>query len=134
MIRTALALALALVLSTAACNTTRPRRGEEGAPKAVVLCAPDGKERAETIARALNTSHGYDVLLKVTTIRRAKSSVAVYGLKDAPERLEEVAGLLSDLGIGTATGPGSIEVLPFPQHATGGNAVVFWLGGNPQRP
>jgi hypothetical protein len=123
-------VALALVLLTSACNATRPRRGEEGAPKAVVLAAPDGKERAETIARALNTSLGYDVLLKVTTIRRARSSVAVYGLKDAPERLEEIVALLRDLGIDTGTGPGSTEVLPFPQHATGGNAVVVGLGAD----
>lgn len=125
---------LALVPLAAACNTARPPRGEEGAPKAVVLCGEGAKERAETIARALNSSLDYDVLLKVTTIRRAKSSVAIYGLRDRPERLDELTELLHDLAIGAGTGPGEIELLPFQQHATGGNALVFWLGDGEAQP
>jgi len=116
----ALVLAAAGATALAGCGT-RPVRGEEGAPKAVVLGAPDQDAATQSVARALN-ERGYDVLRKSTTIVRARSSMAVYDAHDHPERVDELTRLLhEDLAF-------PIDVLPFQQHATGGNAVVIWLG------
>ena len=111
--------AIACVLC-AGCGS-RPIRGEEGAPRAVVLCGTGQDEVSGSIARALN-ERGYDVLRKSTTLARSRSSMAVYDVRNHPERVDELTRLLhDDLGL-------PIEVLPFPRHATGGNAVVIWLG------
>jgi len=57
---------------------------------------------------------------------RDRSTAAVYGAHDFPDRAEDVARILHDeLGL-------TIDVLPFQQHATGGNAVVVWLGNDDQ--
>jgi predicted CoA-binding protein len=111
--------ALCALLLLAACGS-RPPRGEEAAPKAVVLSTADRAHDSEVVARALHES-GYDVLRKSTTIARARSTAAVYAVLEHPERVDEVTQLLADAGV-------AAEVLPFPSHATGGNMVVVWLG------
>jgi|SRR6187455_2268044 len=104
----------------AACGT-RPIRGEEGSPRAVVLSTAAANAESERIARALN-DHGFEVVRKSTTIVRERSTAAVYAARENPERVADVAQILHDeLGL-------AIDVLPFQQHATGGNAVVVWLG------
>ena len=115
-----LMLCAALPLALAACGS-RPVRGEEGAPKAVVLAAPYQDEISIKIAQALNL-RGYDVLRKSTSIRRAQSSLAIYDVRNHPERVEDMKLLFhTELSF-------PIDVMPFYQHATGGNAVVVWLG------
>jgi len=111
--------ALCALLLLAACGS-RPRRGEEAAPKAVVLSTTDRAQDSETVARVLH-ENGYEVLRKSTTIERARSTAAVYAVLENPERVDEIARLLADAGV-------AAEVLPFPSHATGGNMVVVWLG------
>jgi hypothetical protein len=116
------AIAVLLLFSTAACGS-RPRPGEEGAPRAVVLSLAEQDELSAKVARALN-GHGYEVVRRSTTIRRERSSASVYGVRVYPERPGEVERILRDeAGL-------TIEVLPFQQHATGGNAVVVWLGSD----
>jgi hypothetical protein len=111
---------VAFALALAACGS-RPTRGEAGAPKAVVLSSTAKAAESERIAVALH-ERGYDVIRKSTTIVRDRSSAAVYGAHDTPERVDEITELLhDDLGL-------PIEILPFQQHATGGNFVVVWLG------
>jgi hypothetical protein len=114
-------LLLAAILPVLAACGSRPMRGEEGAPRAVVLSTAAADAESQRIARAFN-DHGYSVLRKSTTIVRDRSTAAVYGIHDFPDRVDEVAKILHDeLGL-------AIDVLPFQQHATGGNAVVVWLG------
>lgn len=116
-----LAAAAVLALGLCAGCGSRPIRGEEGPPRAVVLAGAEQDAVSDRIARALN-ERGYDVLRKSTSIARAHSSMAIYDVRNHPERVDELTGLLhEDLGF-------PIEVLPFPRHATGGNAVVIWLG------
>ena len=107
-----------LVPALAACGT-RPYRGEEGAPKAVVLCPPELRDAGQAVARGLQKSD-YDVVLKVTAIPRERSALAVYGIHDNPDRLGAMKRFADDLGA-------DVEFLPFQQHATGGNTVVIWL-------
>ena len=115
---------LAVLPLLAACGT-RPLRGEAGPPRAVVLSLASADAESERIARALN-DHGFDVVRKSTTIVRDRSTAAVYGAHDFPDRVESVTQILHDeLGL-------AIDVLPFQQHATGGNAVVVWLGTDDQ--
>jgi hypothetical protein len=111
----------AATLLLAGCSS-RPFRGEEGAPRAVVFSLPAQDRQSEILARALHDL-GYDVLRKSTPIVRPKTSVAVYDVKGRPERVREVSKLVEDLGMR----PDEV-VLPFQQHATGGNIVVAWLG------
>jgi hypothetical protein len=118
-------LALALLLLLAAGCGSRPRRGEEAAPRAVVLSTVERDRDSEAVARALHED-GYDVLRKSTTIVRERSSAAVYAVLEDPERVERVAELLAEAGV-------QAEVLPFPAHATGGNMVVVWLGRDAPR-
>ena len=99
---------------------TRPFRGEEGAPRAVILSLAAQDRESETLARALH-ERGYDVLRKSTTIARPTSSAAVYAVLEHEDRVDEVARLLAEAGV-------AAEVLPFPYHAAGGNMVVVWLG------
>jgi hypothetical protein len=116
------AIAAILCLCAAACGT-RPYPGEEGPPRAVVLSLAEQDELSATVAHALN-AHGYEVLRRSTTIRRERSSASVYGVRAYPERPGEVERILRDeAGL-------TIEVLPFQQRATGGNAVVVWLGSD----
>jgi len=104
----------------------RPVRGEEGAPKAVILCAADQDQISDEIARALNAK-GYDVLRKSTPLQRSHSSMAIYDMRSHPERLDDLTRTVTkDLAL-------QLEVLPFQQHATGGNAVVIWLGPDASR-
>jgi hypothetical protein len=111
---------LALAAAAAGCGS-RPPQAERGPARAVVLSTAAADAQSERIARALN-EHGYEVVRKSTTIVREKSAAAVYAVHDHPDRPDEVARILHDeLGL-------TIEVLPFQQHATGGNAVVVWLG------
>jgi hypothetical protein len=98
----------------------RPIRGEEGPPKAVVLCAAGQDELSSRIARALNEK-GYDVVRRSTPIARSRSSMAVYDVRGNPDRVEDLTRLFDE----ELAFP--IEVLLFQQHATGGNAVVIWL-------
>jgi len=115
------AIVLCAVLPLLAACGTRPIRGEEGSPRAVVLSTAAADADSERIARALN-DHGFAVVRKSTTIVRERSTAAVYGVRDFPDRVDNVARILHDeLGL-------AIDVLPFQQHATGGNAVVVWLG------
>ena len=114
---------LAAVLFVAAGCGSRPLRGEEGAPRAVILSTASGDAQSAALTKALH-DRGYDVLRKSTTIPRDKTSAAVYGVREHPERIDEVAGVMKDVGLGFA------EVLPFAQHATGGNIVVVWLGAD----
>lgn len=112
----------ALLVLAAACGS-RPKPGEEGAPRAVVLSLAEQDGLSGAVARALN-DHGYEVIRRSTTIRRERSSASVYGVRLYPERPGEVERILRDeAGL-------TIEVLPFQQHATGGNAVVVWLGAD----
>ena len=114
------AIAALLSLSAAACGS-RPPPGEDGPPRAVVFSLAEQDELSQTVARSLN-GHGYEVLRRSTTIRRERSSASVYGVRAHPERPGEVERILRDeAGL-------AIEVLPFQQRATGGNAVVVWLG------
>ena len=114
------AIAALLALSAAACGS-RPAPGEDGPPRAVVFSLAEQDELSQTVARALN-DQGYDVLRRSTTIRRERSAAAVYGVRAHPERPGEVERVLRDeAGL-------TIDVLPFQQRATGGNAVVVWLG------
>jgi hypothetical protein len=119
-------LSLVLPLLAAGC-ITRPMRGEEGAPRAVVLSRAEQDSVSSRLAQALH-DRGYDVTRKSTTLRRAKSSMAIYDIRHHPERVDALARLVrDDLAL-------PIEVLPFPQHATGGNAVVVWLGDDVRTP
>jgi hypothetical protein len=114
-------IVLVAVLPLLAACGTRPLRGEAGAPRAVVLSTAAADAESDRIARALN-DHGFDVVRKSTTIVRERSSAAVYAVRDNPDRVDDVTKILHDeLGL-------PIDVLPFQQHATGGNAVVVWLG------
>ena len=116
------AITAGLLLTLAACGS-RPRPGEEGAPRAVVLSLAEQNDLSATVAHALN-DHGYDVVRRSTTIRRERSSASVYGVRTYPERPGEVERILrEEAGL-------AVEVLPFQQHATGGNAVVVWLGSD----
>lgn len=116
------ALVLAALPFLAACGT-RPLRGEAGAPRAVVLSTAAADAKSARIAHALY-DHGFDVVRKSTTLVRDRSTAAVYGAHDAPDRVLDVTRILHDeLGL-------AIDVLPFQQHATGGNAVVVWLGAD----
>jgi hypothetical protein len=117
------AVALLLAGAASACRG-RPLPGEEGAPRAVVLACTARDVDAETLARSL-ADRGYDVVRKSTPIERRRSSAAVYDVRRRPERVTEIADLLREAGLA------DVEVLPFQQHATGGNAVVVWLGGAP---
>src|SRR5205823_4545008 len=101
---------------------SRPPRGEEGPPKAVVLSTAARAADSDMLARALHED-GYDVLRKSTTIERPRSSAAVYDVIDDPERPDRVRRLLADVGL-------LAEVLPFPYHQSGGNMVVVWLGAD----
>ena len=112
-------IAVVALLVAAGCGS-RPNRGEEAAPRAVVLSTADRARGSEAVARALHDD-GYDVLRKSTTIARERSSAAVYAVLEAPERVEQVKRLLTEAGV-------DAEILPFPHHATGGNMVVVWLG------
>lgn len=115
-------LAVVLASCAAACGT-RPYPGDEGPPRAVVLSLGEQDELSAKVAHALN-AHGYEVLRRSTTIRRERSSASVYGVRTFPERPGEVERILRDeAGL-------TIEVLPFQQRATGGNAVVVWLGSD----
>jgi hypothetical protein len=111
--------ALVTLLVLAGCMS-RPRRGEEAAPKAIVLSTVERAHDSEVVARALH-EEGFDVLRKSTTIERARSSAAVYAVLENPDRVDKITRLLADAGV-------AAEVLPFPAHATGGNMVVVWLG------
>lgn len=114
------AFPLVILAALAACGG-RPLRGEEGAPKAVVLSTAGQDAVSQRIARALN-DEGYDVVRKSTPIVRPRSTMSVYDARKQPERIVELTRLMrQELGV-------EIEVLPFQQHATGGNAVVIWLG------
>jgi hypothetical protein len=104
---------------------SRPHRGEEAAPRAVVLSTAARSGESENLARALHED-GFDVLRKSTTIVRPRSSAAVYAVLDDPERVERVTRILADAGV-------AAEVLPFPAHAAGGNIVVVWLGEDAPR-
>lgn len=116
------AAAVLLLLTAAACGS-RPLPGEDGPPRAVVLSLADQDALSATVARALN-GHGYEVIRRSTTIRRERSSASVYGVRANPDRPGEVERILrEEAGV-------TIEVLPFQQHATGGNAVVVWLGAD----
>ena len=109
----------AIVPALAACGT-RPPRAQEGERRAVVLYPLELSDAGHAVARALEKVD-YDVILKSTPIPRERSSVAVYGIRDNPSRVDEMKRLADDLGEG-------VEFLPFQQRATGGNAVVVWLG------
>jgi len=111
--------AVCALLLAAGCGS-RPHRGEEAAPKAVVLSTAARSGESENLARALHED-GFDVMRKSTTIARPRSSAAVYAVLDDPERVERVTRILADAGV-------AAEVLPFPGHAAGGNIVVVWLG------
>lgn len=114
--------ALLLALAAAACGT-RPPPGEDGPPRAVVLSLAEQNEISAKVAHALN-DHGYEVVRRSTTIRREKSAASVYGVRTYPDRPGEVERILRDeAGL-------TIDVLPFQQRATGGNAVVVWLGAD----
>ena len=113
------ALSLTLLVVLAACGS-RPRPGEAGVPKAVVLSRTTRAADSETVARLLH-DRGYDVLRKSTTIARPTSSAAVYAVLEHPDRVDEVTRLLAEAGV-------TAEVLPFPYHASGGNMIVVWLG------
>jgi hypothetical protein len=109
-------------LVAAGCGS-RPFPGDEGPPRAVVLSLAEQDDLSAKVSRALN-GHGYEVLRRSTTIRRERSSAAVYGVRSFPERPGEVERILRDeAGL-------AIEVLPFQQRASGGNAVVVWLGAD----
>ena len=75
---------------------------------------------ARAHALALN-EQGYDVVTKSTPLPRERSSMAIYDVHGRPERVTDIPAILTDAGIEPP------EVLPFQQHATGGNAVVIWL-------
>src|ERR1043166_6741095 len=116
--RTPVVALLASLACLAGCKSQRPLPGEEGAPKAVVLSLAREAARSEAIAKALNEK-GYDVTRMSTLLPRAHSSMAIYDVHDPPERVDELTRLLhDDLAF-------PIDVFPFQQHATGGNAVVI---------
>ncbi len=110
---------LPALLVVAGCGT-RPFPGEAGAPKAVVIYAPSRAKDAHLAADLLHDA-GYDVVARSTKLPRSRSSLAVYGVHERPERVDAVTHALADGGFALP------EVLPFQQHATGGNVAVLWL-------
>jgi hypothetical protein len=90
---------------------------------AVVFSLPSQDAASRVLAEALH-ARGYDVLRKSTDIPRARTSIAVYDVRRHMERVRDMAGLMDELGWPRDA------VLPFQQHATGGNAVVAWLGAD----
>jgi hypothetical protein len=119
-LRSRFGLVVPLLVVVVGCGS-RPLRGEEGNPRAVILSTASLDAQSAALMSALS-ERGYDVSRKSTTIVRDKTSAAVYDVRKHPERVDEVSGVLKEVGLGFA------EVLPFMQHATGGNIVVVWLG------
>jgi hypothetical protein len=125
---------LPLAAAAAVLPACRTRRDTGEPPRAVVIFEPSRRADAET-ARTLLRDEGWRVWLEPSgPVRRARSSLALYGLarRDAPapeaEEILAPLGPIADPGPEVEDGvPVAIERLAFPQPGPAGTAAVLWL-------
>lgn len=119
--RIAFFLAAAALLPAACSNPGRPRAPE----RALVVYEPGRAEDATRMEELLRVG-GFDAQsVAAGMAARTTSTVAVYGLRLDPGRLERVEALVAPFG--------ELEILPFHTPGDSGTAVVVWLCREEQR-